>query len=591
MDKPFVKNKFTVAAIIFIFSVLIYLPSVNNDFVWDDVIQIKKEYYKFQNRSFFKSLIPKASKNKLKSYYRPISQLSIYYDYKIWGDNPLGFHLTNIIINAVCSVIVFFLFLLILKKFGIRARENIALFSALLFTVHPMHVESVSWIAGRTDILSTMFFLAAFLAHIRSEKKSYYVILACVFFYLALVSKEVAVAFPFSVLVYEYISNKRFKNGSLLRLAVYFGILILYLVLRYRFGGVIVPEVNNDFVAGAGTGTGAGSLAVQDAGLMKYLAVIKTMFLSYIFYFYKLIVPFWFSSFISEYPKSAFMLILSILSFIALFYVFIISYIRKSGFKAFCILWLLLVLGPSVIISFSKVATTPVAERYLYLPIAPFSLLVIFLFYKLKEYKKMEQPVLIAIAVIILLFSFLTVYRQAVWQDRISFWTDASKNTKDAVPHINLGMAYIDNNNLDEGIQILESSLNSDLKTTSLMKSVSLNNLGIAYLKKGETDNARQVFLDAVEENPRFYKSYYHLGIIYLSYGIKNNAERELGIAKDYFLEAIKYNKKYARAYLGLAKIYYQYRELGKAKQLAGIALKYGLIAPMDQQAKFILSQ
>ncbi len=587
MDRPLIKNNLVVAAIIFILSVLIYLPSVNNDFVWDDVIQIKKEYYKFQNRSFFKALIPRASKNKLKSYYRPISQLSIYYDYKIWGDNSLGFHLTNIIINAVCSVLVFFLFLLILKKFGIRARENIALFSALIFAVHPMHVESVSWIAGRTDILSTMFFLAAFLAHIRSDKKSIYIILASIFFYLALLSKEVAVAFPFCILAYEYISNKRFKNGSLFRLAAYFGILILYLFLRYRFGGVIVPEVNNDFIERAG----AGSSAVQDIGFMKYFAVIKTMFLSYIFYFYKLIAPFWFSSFISNYPKSAFMFILSILSFIALFYVFIISYIKKSGFKAFCILWLLLVLGPSVIISFSRVATTPVAERYLYLPIAPFSLLVIFLFYKLKEYKKMEQLVLIAMVLVIFVFSFLTVYRQGVWQDRISFWSDASKNTKDAVPHINLGMAYIDNNDLDQGIQILESSLNSDLKTTSLMKSVALNNLGIAYLKKGQTSKAKQVFLDAVEENPRFYKSYYHLGIIYLSYGIKKNAEKELGIAKDYFLDAIKYNKRYARAYLGLAKIYHQYGEPDKAKKLAKLALRYGLIAPMDQQAIFILNQ
>ena len=174
MDKPLLKNNLLVAVIIFIFSVLVYLPSVNNDFVWDDVIEIQKEYHKFKKNSFFQSLIPKTSTKKNKSYYRPFTRLSIYVDYNLWQNNSFGYHLSNIIFNAVSSVLVFFLFLMILKKFNIRARENIALFSALLFTVHPMHVESVSWIAGRTDVLSSMFFLAAFVAHIKSYNKSYY---------------------------------------------------------------------------------------------------------------------------------------------------------------------------------------------------------------------------------------------------------------------------------------------------------------------------------------------------------------------------------------------------------------------------------
>ncbi len=587
MDKAFINNNLVVAVIIFFFSVLIYLPSVNNDFVWDDVIKIKREYYKFKNKSFTKALIPRAhSRFKTKSYFRPLTSLSMYYDFKIWEHNSFGYHLTNIIINAICSVLVFFLFLLILKKFRIRARENIALFSALLFTAHPMHVESVSWIAGRTDILSTMFFLAAFVTHIKSYEKSLYIILACMLFYLSLLSKEVAVAFPFSILAYEYISNKRLKKDTLVRITAYFAFLILYLFLRHRFGAVIVPDVNNDFVAGPGSSSSAG----EGLGFIRNIAVIKTMFLSYIFYFYKLITPFWFSSFISEYPKSGFMLVLSVLSFIVLSYVFVISYIKKSGFKAFCILWLLLVLGPSIIISVGIIATTPVAERYLYLPIAPFSLLVIFLFYKLKEYIKMEQPVLIAMILVILVFSFLTIYRQGIWQDSISFWSNASKNSRHVIPHINLGMAYIDNNDLDEGIKIIESSLKSNLITSDVLKSVSYNNLGIAYLKKGEIAKAQRIFLNAVEENPGYYKSYYHLGLISLSYGVKYHSEEELGKAKYYFLEALKYKKKYGRAYLGLAKIYVEYGEIDKAKKLARRALRYGLIAPMDQHAKFILT-
>ena len=93
-----------------------------------------------------------------------------------------------------------------------------------------------------------------------------------------------------------------------------------------------------------------------------------------------------------------------------------------------------------------------------------------------------------------------------------------------------------------------------------------------------------------MEVNPKFYKSYYHLGIIYLSYGLKKHADKELGIARDYFIEAIKRKKNYARAYLGLAKIYLAYGEDDKSKRLAELALKYGLVAPMDQQAISILN-
>ena len=182
------------------------------------------------------------------------------------------------------------------------------------------------------------------------------------------------------------------------------------------------------------------------------------------------------------------------------------------------------------------------------------------------------------------------VIRQGTWQDRISFWSDASKNTTNAIPHINLGMAYIDNNDLDQGIGIFERILNSDFKSSKLMGAIAYNNLGIAYLKKGQTAKAKQVFLEAVEKDPGFHKSYYHIGIIYLSKGLKQRSEKDLEIAKDYFLESIKIKKNYARAYLSLAKIYLTYGQDEKSKRLAKLALKYGLVAPMDQQARDILN-
>ena len=585
MQISVLKNKYIAALIIFVFSFLIYLPSLRSDFVWDDVIEIKKNYFKFEKTNLLNRIFPEKTAKKSSGYYRPLTYFTLGYDYKIWDNNPFGFHLTNILLNSIASILVFFLFLLILKQFNMEGKEVIAFSSSLIFIVHPMHVESVSWIAGRTDILCSLFFLAAFISHLKSYEKGYFIIFTCLLFYISLLSKELAFAFPFTAIAFDVIANRKIKKQSLARFAVYIAFFAMYLFLRSRSGTQVAPGFSHEITA-----VSTGAVTTGAVMYIEYILSIKTLFVTYLFYFYKLLTPFWFSSFISNIPKGSIYFLTSLLSFCLLGYSFLYSYKRKSGFKSFCILWLLLLLGPSSLIAVTQISSTPLAERYLYLPLAPFSLLVVFLLYKLSCIKKYHSASITLFVLILIVLGFFTVTRQSVWHDRVTLWADAAKNTDDSIPLINYGMALIDNNRLDEGIEVLKIGLNTDKKSSSFLRAVALNNLGIAYIKQNKYKEAEKAFFDAIKENRRFHKSYYHLAIIYYANGEKRNSRYMLELSKNYYLKAISLKKNYAMAYLGVAKIYVKFGDLNNARGYAKKAINYGLTSPLYRQAVQILN-
>lgn len=609
------QNRYLSVLAIFIISFLIYLPSLGNGFVWDDVIEMRKNYFRLERVGLLKSLFPSKTEIHRVGYYRPLSYIFLATDYKIsakiWGKDKLKafiFHLTNLIANSINSILAYFLFLLVLKRYGVEGKEIIAFTSSLLFAVHPMHVESVSWIAGRTDIVCSLFFIGAFISHIKSYENSYLIVPTCILFYASLLSKELALAFPFVVIAYDLIGNnssavralfkfdalnwkkslKQLSQTPYFRFLVYLGFVGIYLYVRFRGGVDIVPDKSSEVISEIKK-----SVPGSDLGGAAYVfASIKTLFVAYFFYFYKLLLPFWLSAFISNIPKGSIYLVGSLLSFLAIGYVFLSSYM-KTGFKSFCILWLLLVLGPSSVIAVTQIASTPLAERYLYLPLAPFSLLVGFMFYRLSQRESHRSRYIALFVLIILAFSYVTVTRQAVWKDRVTFWHSVEKTTSDSIARINYGMALVDDGQLDKGARVLRSALKADKNASSMMKSVALNNLGIAYMKQKNYKKAKKTFEDAIREDKRFHKSYYHLGLIYFSIaklGTVKDPEEMLKWSGRYFLQSIAAKKTYAKGHLGAAKVYFAMGDLERAKKHAKLALRYGLVAPEDQMAEDIIN-
>ncbi|MBC7811479.1 MAG: hypothetical protein H7175_10040, partial [Burkholderiales bacterium] len=133
--------------------------------------------------------------------YIPMTILSYAIDYRIWGLDPTGYHLMNVILNAVNAALVY----IFLKR--LLNNRGVALIAALLFTVHPLQVESVAWVAERKNLLSLFFMLLSFLAHMRSARDdapAYALPLACFWFMLSVLTKPVVVGAPILFMAYDY---------------------------------------------------------------------------------------------------------------------------------------------------------------------------------------------------------------------------------------------------------------------------------------------------------------------------------------------------------------------------------------------------
>jgi hypothetical protein len=204
-----VGNRLAASIFLFLVSFVIFIPSLKNDFVWDDIPYIlsRIDFLKISNQ--LPTVVPKKVKeHKKQDYYRPTLHLSLALDNEIWDGKSHGFHLTNIIMHSFTTVFLFLLILLILKEFNYSLRGEVAFISSLLFALHPIHVESVSFIMARSDLLCAMFLSCFFIFYIKSYEKIIYFVLSLLFFFLALISKEVAFVFPVLIIIYDLLRPK-----------------------------------------------------------------------------------------------------------------------------------------------------------------------------------------------------------------------------------------------------------------------------------------------------------------------------------------------------------------------------------------------
>jgi 4-amino-4-deoxy-L-arabinose transferase-like glycosyltransferase len=178
-------------------------------------------------------------------FFRPLFIWSYVIDSRIWGTHPFGYHLTNVILHALNSFLVFRLGRKLFCDLEPATRNRIAAGAAALFLLHPSHTEAVVWISGRADLFATFFVLSSLLSYLafaNKSRKSYLVLsLAC--FALALLAKESAVCLPFLVLVIG-VSSKRARgrntNRFLGTVALFVSILIVFIMIRAFFIGSVV---------------------------------------------------------------------------------------------------------------------------------------------------------------------------------------------------------------------------------------------------------------------------------------------------------------------------------------------------------------
>ncbi|HEV2706918.1 MAG TPA: hypothetical protein VGV59_13395 [Pyrinomonadaceae bacterium] len=187
-------------------------------------------------------------------FFRPVFILSYYLDAVLWGRNPFGFHLTNLLLHVLNSLLVYALAraLTVDAPLTETRRKLVSILAGLIFLLHPSHTEAVSWVSGRADLLATLFCLASLLAYIsylHTGRRAQLSVALCAFA-AALLSKEAAVCLPLVVWVMgAYLSRVHNGGGGGVRAtlvralktaAPFLSILVVYAVMRALMLGSLV---------------------------------------------------------------------------------------------------------------------------------------------------------------------------------------------------------------------------------------------------------------------------------------------------------------------------------------------------------------
>ncbi|MBU6450212.1 MAG: glycosyltransferase family 39 protein [Cyanobacteria bacterium REEB67] len=201
---PATKTQMTTAGILIVLSVFFsYGATLKMGFLLDDYLHLDYVARVFSGdfTPFLNNFTSNWGGSDIMKSYRPVISFSIFIDYLLFHTKAFGYHFTNIVVFATCSILVSLITLEITGRLGGRSGALTALWAGLLFSVYPLHAESVAWIIGRVDSFATCFYLASLFCFLRLQlgREKGYLLLSLVFFILALASKEIAVSLPAAI--------------------------------------------------------------------------------------------------------------------------------------------------------------------------------------------------------------------------------------------------------------------------------------------------------------------------------------------------------------------------------------------------------
>lgn len=483
---------------------------------------------------------------------RPVSIASTMIDHKIWNLNPFGFHLTNIILHLLATLLVF---TLIKQLFG---QEKLALITALIFALHPVHTENINVVSFRQDILAFIFFSLSIICFVKSRLSKHrantYIILSYVSALLAFFSKDVSVVLPLIIVVYEWIFLfPNFKEKISVKITPYLPLValsIIFLIIRssrfeYRF-----PEPNDSYQITTQVSSASHLLSslTEKLSLMAnaYATYLKLLFLPI-----RLVADYGAVDKFNQLTlKTLISMAVSTLPLIAALFLIII---KRNKVILFGILWFYLTLLPvSNLISI----VNPIAERYLYIPSFGFALIISFLFFKLEQSKK--QIAYIGLTFLLLFYVTRTFLRNQDWKSDLILWEKTYSQDPTNLRVINnLAASYIDETTqVEKAVLLLEPIVKQKPPNPNPYK-----NLGLAYLITDENQKAIEVLDQAVKINPEQAATY---RLLALAYQFENKPELEIKNLE----KALELEPNFPPAQQQLIDAYRKTGENRKAKEL-----------------------
>ncbi|HUI44703.1 MAG TPA: tetratricopeptide repeat protein [Nitrospirota bacterium] len=589
--------KYYLAASVALMTLLLYLPALKNDFVtWDD------NEYVYENpfiRSFNVVFLKRAFFDFVAHNWHPLTWISHALDYALWGLNPLGHHLTNIVLHAfntfLVVVLVIKLFdayktnqkppqthrdaeksILKIKKsasvlsvsqwrnltscdFTLNARtiQIAAGITGLLFGLHPLHVESVAWVAERKDLLCALFFLLSIITYTnyvsrqKSEdssndeagKKNLFIsspyLFTLGFFILALLSKPMAVTLPVVLLLLDWYPFNRIGSFKTLRPTLAEKLPFIALSLLSSIVTILAQATSG---------------AIQPTAYAPFSTRIFVAAKALIAYLWKMMLPLTLVPYY-PYPENQPLVSFENLAPIVLVAgITVASLIIARKQKVWLVAWGYYAVTLLPVIGIVQVGMQSMADRYTYLPsLGPFfvtGLGAAWFWEKARMLpgSSVKLICLVTAASIILCLSFATVKQIGVWKNGIVMWSSViERYPKIRFAYNNRGMAYDKMGLFDKAIEDFDTAI-----ALAPYDSEAYTNRGMVLGKTGRFDKAIEDLEKAIALNPSPLEAYITrntLGVVYAEAG-------QVDRAFEQFNKAILMDQDHAMAYNNRGLLY-----------------------------------
>ena len=527
-----------------ILSFAAYMNALSNTFVFDDVYVISGNYFIRDWQNIFGLFTSKYFAASGELSYRPVVTLSYFVDYSLWHLNPMGYHLTNIVLHTLNSVLLFFFVQLMVKN------TPVAFLTSLFFICHPVLSEAVNAVSYREDILAAAFFITAFLLYVKSpapnkfmyrnlsplgtgmhhgvypeqkqdssaspqndkrrrvqhdsvchserseESKFYLYPLSLLSYLFALFSKEMAITLPLLIFFFDYLIGSRltFTNRILRFYLGYILVTIFYLLVRFWWfhnpveSGVSYPQEN---------------LWFNLLAMLKVLASYPKLLFFPVNLNADYIVP------VASSPWD----MSCILSLLLIISVAVIGcrLFFHSKLLFFSLLWFFVALLPVLnIVPIGNI----MAERYLYIPVIGFCIMGSYFITHMSALRLHPFRISVWILTLSILFGFVwqTSSRSRDWRDEFTLWSKTvAREPNSYKAHSSLGVLLIKKGQEEEGISELRTSLSMNPSYPDAH-----NNIGTLYEQKGMYDDAAKEYRCALRLDQNLSEAHYNLGNTYL---------------------------------------------------------------------------
>lgn len=580
-EKPLVPFFLIASFVLIIITTALYYRSLNNQLTtWDD------DYY-ITNNADIRTLhgdslgitIKKAFTSYVSGNYHPLTMLSLSMDYNKHQLNPKAYHLTSLLLHILNTLLVFcFVGLLSQQKW-------VAFITALLFAIHPMHVESVAWASERKDVLYSFFYLAALCTYIlylkKENRKALFYVLTFLLFGLSVLSKAMAVSLPIVLLAIDYFQDRKITLKTILEK-------LPFIVLSLIFGYVAILAQRSSNAVHIDYYNFSDRILFTCYGIMMYV--------------WKVVAPFGLSCYYN-YPTKldgifpAIVYVSPLLILALLFMIYRSMRLGKDvvfGFGFF-------IITIALVLQILPVGGAIIADRYSYLPyIGLFFIVARGINEQIEKTSNFKIPTLALLTLFVGMCCYLSFQRSKVWHDSISLWENAIQNEKfDVAPLAfkSRATAYYMAGNYEKAI----SDYDQYIQKTNDNPDVFCDR-GIALYNLQKYDDAIKDLDQAILLNPQLLRAYHFRGLSH--FNLKNYEEsiKDFDLAvllkSDYpfayytrglsyyyqgkyneaikeYTTAISYDSRYIEAYSNRGLSYFQLKKFEEALKDYGTAIEY----------------